>query len=304
MFMKKFLFWHIVLAVFYTATIMNVYSQGCASAANIYLFTYNAKNYEVVKELKNWTDAAACAVERGGYLAQIGSLDEQNAIYNAIISGAGVSTTYTTVMDGGGIAYVWIGATDKFSEGNWNWDGNNDNSGILFWTGQGAAGANNGSAVIGAYINWGGTSTGIIKEPDDYNSNQDAAAIALNGWPGGSGSLGIAGEWNDIALTNNLYFVIEYDSTGVGYNDQLLTPDFSMYPIPSNGSLNFDFLNYMQFSEINLEVLDIQGRNLYSLSTEAIPKINIDLRNFIPGIYLIRITTDHNFSACKKLILY
>jgi hypothetical protein len=103
------------------------YSQSCASAANIYSFTYGGKNYEVVKELKTWTQAAACAVIRGGHLAHIDSGAEQNAVYNAITLGASVSATYVSVSDGGGAAYVWIGATDKNTEGTWLWDGDGDN---------------------------------------------------------------------------------------------------------------------------------------------------------------------------------
>ncbi len=61
------------LLVFLGFFIQNAYSQ-CADTTNIYKFTFNGKNYEVVKELKSWTVAAACAVERGGYLVQIGNL--------------------------------------------------------------------------------------------------------------------------------------------------------------------------------------------------------------------------------------
>lgn len=184
----------------------------CAVPANVYSFSYGGKSYEIIKQKKTWTDAAACAVERGGYLAHIESDAEATALYNAIIS-AGVSSTYTVVGDGGGIAYVWIGATDKFTEGTWAWAGNNSSSTLNFWNGQGAAGTNNGVSVDGKYNRWGGTSTGTRNEPDDFNSNQDAAAIALATWPSCAPTcitpLGIAGEWNDIAISNTLYSIVE-----------------------------------------------------------------------------------------------
>ena len=185
-----------------------VLAQPCANPSNIYSFTYNGKSYEVVKEMKTWEDAAACAVELGGYLAEISSQGEQDALFDAIINGAGVSPTYTTSPDGGGIAYVWIGATDVLTEGSWIWDGDNNGSGSNFWNGEGSAGAGGGSAVGGSYINWGGSSVGPPKEPDNWN-NQDAAGIGLTGWPTGTTLLGIAGEWNDISITNLMYFVIE-----------------------------------------------------------------------------------------------
>ncbi len=103
-------------------------------------------------------------------MVEINNVEEQNAIYGAIINGAGVSSTHVTISNGGGIAYVSIGATDKILEGTWAWDGNEDSSGINFLSGQGANGANDRVVVDDAYINWGGTSAGAAKEPDDYGA--------------------------------------------------------------------------------------------------------------------------------------
>ena len=62
----------------YTATLLLSFvakSQCIAdSAANVVAFTYEGKVYEIVKETKNWADAAACALERGGTLAEIDSI--------------------------------------------------------------------------------------------------------------------------------------------------------------------------------------------------------------------------------------
>ncbi len=184
----------------------------CVLEENVYAFTYMGKRYEVVKELKTWSEAASCAVERGGYLAEINSEEEQDTIYGAIIHGAEVPVEYEIVSDGGGIAYVWIGATDQQTEGTWIWDGNGDNSGINFWNGQGFAGENNGAPVDELYHNWGGSSSGNPNEPDDYGSGQDGAAIGLAKWPAGIDfTLGVASEWNDINSDNSIYFVVEFD---------------------------------------------------------------------------------------------
>lgn len=206
--MKKF--YNLIFISVYLLSVTLSFSQ-CATNSNIYTFNYMGKKYEIVKEMKSWTAASACAVERGGYLAEINDIDEQDTIMNAIFKGALISQTYTQVTDGGGTAYIWIGATDKTTEGKWMWDGINNGNGINFWNGQGAAGAGDGSAVSGKYVNWGGTTKGIPNEPDDYNSNQDAAAIALDGWPSGTELLGSEGEWNDINITDTLYYIIEYD---------------------------------------------------------------------------------------------
>lgn len=168
--------------------------------APVFAFQFNQKEYEIVQWKKNWADAAACAVSRGGYLAHIDDQDEQDAIVQAL-SDAGIAPNYTSVPDGGGIAYVWIGATDKFTEGKWIWAGNGVNSPLNFWNGKGAA----GSAVNNRYHRWGNSSTGGTRvEPDDFSNNQDAAGIALTNWP-----WGVAGEWNDINSNNLLYFVVE-----------------------------------------------------------------------------------------------
>ncbi|WP_343642295.1 C-type lectin domain-containing protein [Chryseobacterium sp.] len=84
------------------------YSQQFANLNNISTFSYNGKEYEIIRELKTWENAAACAKQRGGYLVEINSADEQNAVYNAILS-SGISSNYISVSDGGGIAYLWVG---------------------------------------------------------------------------------------------------------------------------------------------------------------------------------------------------
>jgi len=261
----------------------------------IYSFTYDGRSYEVVKEFYTWENAAAFAVERGGYLVEINNQPEQDAIYDAIINGAEVSPTYTSVSNGGGIAYVWIGATDQQNEGTWLWDGNNDNLGTNFWTGQGANGVNNGTAVDGAFFNWGGTSSGIPKEPDNYNSSQDYAAMGLAGWPSGTTNLGIAGEWNDIHGSGSIYSVIEYNS-GTGVNDQQNNGDrdFCIYPNPTHAKISVGSTKAIRF----LEIYNLRGQKIY----EGVSR-EIDLSSRQKGIYLIRINDGKKYHT-KKILLY
>jgi hypothetical protein len=161
----------------------------------VHTFFVGQQRYEVVKSEKTWSDAAACAVLRGGYLAEIQNQNEQDSVL-AGIQAADIPNNYVQVSDGGGVAYVWIGATDRAGEGQWLWNGTNENDkGTLFW--------NNGSSVSGAFANWGSSNFG--QEPDNYLGNQNAGAIALADWP-----VGTAGQWNDINEANQLYFVSEY----------------------------------------------------------------------------------------------
>ena len=74
--------------IFLFAISLTTAKAQCASPANIYTFTYSGHTYEIVKEFKTWVNAAACAVSRGGYLAEINSQAEQDTIFDAIINKA------------------------------------------------------------------------------------------------------------------------------------------------------------------------------------------------------------------------
>ncbi len=170
---------------------------------NIYMFTYNNKTYEVVKEAKTWEEASKFAIDRDGYLAEINNEAENNALFDEASKNAGIDTSNTSAPDGGGASYLWLGGNDIAEEGSWVWNGNNDGNATNFWKGKSAT--NGGTPIDNLYNNWG-------NEPDDYNSNQDGLALALTQWPLNSGHLGKASQWNDVNHTNKLYFIIEFDN--------------------------------------------------------------------------------------------
>ncbi|MCF8372847.1 MAG: T9SS type A sorting domain-containing protein [Bacteroidales bacterium] len=273
----------------------------CADPANIFTFMYDGRTYELVKETRTWEGAAACAKDRGGYLVEINSQTEQYAMYEAIIGGAGIASNYTTVSDGGGIAYIWIGATDKYSEGTWLWDGTDANSGDNFWTGQGSAGAGGGSAIGGAYINWGGSSSGPPNEPDDY-AGQDAAAIALAGWPSGTNMLGSAGEWNDININNGIYYIIEYDANMGIRHDKNDNSRFMIYPSPVK-----DYL-YINLKKANTTITEIcifnpLGELVMTEKFENSFSCRLDLHELKSGLYFARIGMANGETSTRKIIM-
>ena len=280
------------------------YSVRCIADehATNYNFEFNGTEYEIVPDKKTWEAAAADAVEKGGHLVEINSLEEQEAVFDAIVNGAGIPDDYTIVNDGGGIAYIWVGATDKATEGTWSWDGNNDDVGINFWTGQGANGSGNGQVISGAYNNWGGTSTGTVQEPDDFMSNQDAGAIALSGWPAGTTMLGIEGEWNDINITNQLYYVIEYGgSTKIEEGKQ---QGIRVYPNPSNGIFTIETPNSPAHSGLlGLEITDITGKTILTVeTTEHNGACSVALPVPLHGIYFLKIHSENKCSITKIII--
>jgi len=166
----------------------------CLTSENITEFSYEGKRYEIVAERKVWREAAACAVERGGFLVEINDEGEQEAVFDAL-NNASLDNGNTIAVDGGNASYVWIGGNDIEEEGVWILDGDNDGEGSQFWMGD-----TMGEPVGELYNNWG-------NEPDNFgDSGQDALALALTDWPFGS-----AGQWNDLAIGNRLFFVIEFD---------------------------------------------------------------------------------------------
>ncbi len=257
----------------------------------IYSFSFGNSTYELVQDKLSWEDAASYAADNGGHLVHINSLDEQNAVYDAIVNGAQISDTYTTVLDGGGVAYIWIGATDKNNEDDWIWDGDNDGNGESFWSGNG-----DGSAVNNAYYNWGGTSDGTPNEPDDFFSNQDAAAIGLAVWPAVLENLGSASEWNDIDITNELYFIVEYDNNSINYYKPN-NFDLRIYPNPA---INAMYINSSEdVREINF--INTTGEivlNLFPISSNTF--LNFELPS---GLYIIEARMNDGRRASKRIFI-
>jgi hypothetical protein len=136
-----------------------------------------------------------------GGLAVIESAAENQAIRDALLANLPASTFPSTIApDGGQRAYVWIGGSDRVTEGTWLWDANGDGLGIPFWQGTGATGA----AVAGRYHGWGNPGP-TQREPDNSQNAQDGLGLSLNGWP-----FGVAGQWNDVNEANNLFYVVEF----------------------------------------------------------------------------------------------
>ncbi|MDR1792965.1 MAG: C-type lectin domain-containing protein [Bacteroidales bacterium] len=163
-------------------------------------FYFEGHSYLIVKQLKTWNDASFDARSRGGYLVQITSQEEQNAVYQGILE-ADLIVDYV-VADGGDVPYIWIGATDKDQEGFWLWDDGKGNI-LPFWL--------NGAPWGNEYNNWG------TQEPDNYTNEelspngQNAAAIGLESWLIGPETYGMKGQWNDINKDNKIYYLVEFD---------------------------------------------------------------------------------------------
>ena len=251
-----------------------LFSQCISNTNNVYAFTANGVNYEIVKENKSWTTAAACALSNGGHLAEINSQLENDSLFYHI-SQAGVISSNTVAPDGGGAAYLWLGGTDLVAEGTWLWNGDNTGSTVQFWQG-----ARSGSPVGGLYNNWG-------NEPDNFN-NQDGLGLAITSWP-----FGVPSQWNDVDAGNSLYYIIEYqNSTGLDEQNQ---NQLKIYPNPSSGIYTIDL---KEINGIEIRVFDINSK----LILEQTSQNQIDLSKFSRGEYFVEISRNNNLIQREKLI--
>jgi len=201
---------------------------------NVYSFTIGQTEYELVRENLVWEEAAACAAERGGILAEVLSQEIQDQLFEELMNNAGIDVNQTIAPDGGGASYIWLGGNDLAEEGHWIWDGDHDGEGNQFWEGQ-----VNGSPVGDHYVNWG-------IEPDNYN-NQDALGYALTNWP-----LGSAGQWNDVDAGNELFYLIQYPDDPSNADQLYSQNGIKIYPNPCHGKLFIDTAKIPGRKEITL----------------------------------------------------
>lgn len=256
-------------------------SAQCADEAeNIYLFNYNGKSYEIIKENKTWTEAAACAVSRGGYLAEINNPEEQEAIFTQLANAA-ITPAETEAEDGFG-SYIWLGGNDITTEGFWALNGDNDEQAVFFW--QGNAG---GAPMNNRYNNWGNN------EPDNWGTDgQDALAMAIIPFPNGE-----AGKWNDVSHINELFFIVEHNSL---LNTQ--QPDFEnalvLYPNPAT-----DIVNITNADSLTKAVIvTVTGQGIIALQKEELVTGQINIANLLPGVYLINLEFNNGKLLSSKLV--
>lgn len=261
----------------------------CASASKIYTFTYDNRTYEIVKENKSWSDAASCAVERGGKLAEINDAAENTAIQNAL-DNAGIILSETVALDGGNASYVWLGGNDISSEGTWVWDGDNTGTTTDFWSGNAC-----GSAVNSAYTNWGKPPLGgPNQEPDDFNSNQDGLGMALTSWPYGSKS-----EWNDISTSNSLFYVVKH-STLLSNKKVASKNQLQLVPNPVINELVITATQSVNIKEVF--IANILGQVVSRTRISGNHYQIIDVKHLENGVYVAKITTKDDEVHIRKFV--
>lgn len=275
---------------FFTIFCLIIFSNNYSfSQLPSYYFDFQGNKYEIAKLRYTFDEAKAYAAQKKGHLVYIDSQEEQDTIIRAIIM-SGVGKGYTVVPDGGGIAYLWIGATDEDVEGEWGWLGTFDqDESIPFWSGKA-----DGKAIGNKYVNWGGRYKGTFSEPDDFDYDQDAAGIALEAWPKGSSpnSLGREGEWNDINVMNKLYFIVETEYSSINDTEHDIT--LSQFQ-------NFVKLQNVMNSSISIYDVNSNKVKYYDKNTDN--NLNIDIQDLATGVYFL-IVNNNNIIKSFKFIKY
>jgi hypothetical protein len=148
-------------------------------------FESNGSVYSVYSTPMTWAKANAYAKSLGGQLAVVEDESENDFLYQQIMDLMSSSDlAKSTAKDGGGAAYVWLGATDAVKEGVWKWVNNDDLDTDNFM--------------------WG--SNDSLSEPNDTGKKQNHLSMGLEDW-----SAGDAGQWNDLNGSNKLFFVVEFE---------------------------------------------------------------------------------------------
>lgn len=76
--------------------------------------------------------------------------------------------------------------------------------------------------------------------------------------------------------------------------DEIAAPQIAIYPNPTDGTVNIDA---DQYNIQSIEILDWSGKSL--LHTNA---LTLDLRDFSPGLYFVRMIDDRNIMVLRKLV--
>ena len=259
------------------------YSQ-CFDSSNVYTFNYKGHTYKVVKENKDWTDAASCAVSDGGYLVHIDDLEEQNVVFTEVTNNANILEENT--WNEFSTSAVWIGGSDSQVEGNWIWDGDNDNSGTQFWSG-----GSDGTAIGGAYSNWGT----IPAEPDNNVGGQDKLTLTIQtNHPN-------YGKWNDLTSNNSntIYYVMEYDLI-LSVEENILKNKIRVYPNPFS---EYIFIENSSQSEIsNINVYNSLGQPVFEADGIQFGKNKIELSRLESGLYHLKLLLKNGNHISYKIV--
>ena len=136
----------------------------------------------------------------------------------------------------------------------------------------------------------------------EYDTDPNASG------PGYGGNFGLYTFWgNDMILAsdeeNGLFiFSLTGLSTGLGDLENNQLQDLSLYPNPSQGISSLTY-SLNASSNLTIGIYDLQDRLIanYSQGVQEIGshRVELNTRGFLPGIYLVKISTDRSEKMVK-----
>lgn len=98
------------------------------------------------------------------------------------------------------------------------------------------------------------------------------------------------------------YWVFSITDTITSITETRLKPnEVKIYPNPAKSIINIDFQNAYNFQNINIDIIDINGKTVLETSYDSAP-IKIDIKQLNKGLYLIKIQ-NHKTIITKKIII-
>ena len=160
-------------------------------------FSTNSGQYKLVMRPSSHLRASAIAKGMGGKLAEFETASESNDFVDeltGLLADRALSRklSKTTAPDGSSGSYLWLGGSDKSTEGDWKW-------------------LSSGDSIEESRQEWGTKVDDDSKEPDNlgaaHNMNITQNSLAHGLWD--LSILKPGGQWVDLIETNNLWFVVE-----------------------------------------------------------------------------------------------
>lgn len=143
------------------------------------------------------------------------------------------------------------------------------------------------------------TYTGTTFFPMAYQDELPSRTKAYYGW--GIGTTTKPVENVPAAGAAGRRFMIEADLTNIsGVKDAMDSKALSVYPNPSKGVFQVA-VNDFKGSNIAIEVLDMQGKLIYS-GISGVNNTEINLKNAAAGVYMLKVSTDSQV-AIKRLVV-
>ena len=75
----------------------------------------------------------------------------------------------------------------------------------------------------------------------------------------------------------------------------------SIYPNPVKDHFTIELDNHELMNQV--EVINMEGRVVESIAINALSKINVKVNDWVPGIYMLKITTNNNEILTYKILI-